>query len=129
MKYPTDWEAIFTLADGKKVHFRPELSSDTKLLWNMFSSLSEKSLSCLLPPFTRERIEGWTKSIDYEEVLTLVAIIMEKDEEKIIGTASLTFNSMEALRHKAEMSMTVHDNYQHMGIGTALLKHLLKTPK
>jgi RimJ/RimL family protein N-acetyltransferase len=129
MKYPADWEAIFILEDGEKVRFRPEVRSDTELLWNMISSLSEKSLSCLLPPFTRERVEGWTNSIDYEKVLTLVAVIIEKGEQKIIGTATLTFNAMEGFKHKAELSMTVHDGYQDKGIGTAILKHLLEIAK
>jgi hypothetical protein len=54
----------------------------------MFSTLPEKSLSNL-PPFTREKVEGWTSSLDYEKVLTIVAIVIEKGEQRIIGTASL----------------------------------------
>ena len=125
MKYPTEWETVFTAKNGMKVEFRPKQSSDTEMLWNMFSTLSEDSVSNLIPPFTRERIEGWTSNIDYDEVLAIVAVIKEKNEQRIVGSASLKFNPNEHSKHKAELGITVHDEYQNMGIGTALVKHLL----
>jgi ribosomal protein S18 acetylase RimI-like enzyme len=125
MDYPSEWEIVFTARNGKKVDFRPKQSGDTEMLWKMFSTLSEKSLSNLVPPFTRERIEGWTSNIDYDKVLTIVAVIREKDEHRIVGSASLSFNTNEIFKHKAELSITVHDDHQNMGIGTAMLEHLL----
>ena len=107
------------------VVFRPSQSSDTEMLWEMFSTLSKNSVSNLIPPFTRERIEEWTNSVDYDKVLAIVSVIEEKNEQRIIGDASLKFNSHEHSKHKAELGFAVHDKYQNMGIGTALLKHLL----
>jgi len=74
MDYPSQWEMVFTARNGRKVDFRPKQSGDTEMRWEMFSTLSEKSLSNLVPPFTRERIEGWTSNINYDEVLTIVAV-------------------------------------------------------
>ena len=125
MDYPIEWETEFTAKNGKKVVFRPEQSGDTEMLWEMFSTLSEESASNLLPPFTRERVESWTRNINYNEVLAIVAVIEENNEQRIIGSASLKFNPQEALRHKAELGLTVHDDCQNMGIGTALLNHLI----
>jgi len=124
MEYPNEWEIVFTAKNGKKVDFRPKQSGDTEMLWKMFSTLSEKSLSNLVPPFTRERIESWTSNINYNEVLTIVAVIKEKNEQRIVGSASLKFNPQETSKHKAEFSITVHDDCQNMGLGTAMLKHL-----
>ena len=129
MEYPSEWEIVFTAKNGKKVDFRPKQSGDTEMLWKMFSTLSEKSLSNLVPPFTRERIESWTSNINYDEVLTIVAVIKEKNEQRIVGLTSLKFNPQEIFRHKAELSITVHDDYQNMGLGTAMLKHLLDIAK
>jgi len=125
MEYPTEWETVFTAKNGMKVEFRPKQSGDTEMLWNMFSTLSEDSVSNLIPPFTRERIEGWTTNINYDEVLAIVAVIKEKNEQRIIGSASLKFNPNEHSKHKAELGITVHDEYQNLGIGTALVNHLL----
>jgi hypothetical protein len=72
MDCPSELERVFTLKNGKKVNFRPEQSGDTEMLWKMFSTLSEKSLSNMVGPFTRERIEGWTSNIDYDKVLAIV---------------------------------------------------------
>ena len=126
MEYPSEWKTVFTADNGKKVEFRPEQSGDTKMLWKMFSTLSEESLSNLIPPFTRERIEEWTSNIDHDEVLAIVAVIEEKNRQRIIGSASLKFNQQENSKHKAELGIAMHDDYQNMGIGTALLKHLLE---
>jgi putative acetyltransferase len=123
--YPSEWETVFTAKNGNKIVFRPEQSGDTEMLWEMFSTLSEESASNLLPPFTRERVEKWTSNINYNQVLAIVAVVEEKSEQQIIGSASLKFNPQEALKHKAELGITVHDDYQNMGIGTALLKHLI----
>jgi N-acetylglutamate synthase-like GNAT family acetyltransferase len=39
---------------------------------------------------------------------------------------SLSFHSLEAIRHKAELGVTVHDDYQSQGLGTTMIKHLLE---
>jgi putative acetyltransferase len=125
MEHPNEWKTVFTTKNGEKVVFRPEQSSDTEMLWEMFSTLSEASKSNLIPPFTRERIESWTQNINYDEVLAIVVVVKKKSGQQIIGSASLKFHPQEALKHKAELGITVHDIYQNMGIGTALLKHLI----
>lgn len=126
MCYPASWEKTFTAKNGESFHFRPEQATDTELLWNMFSTLSEVTVSNLIPPFTRERVEGWTRNIDYSKVLAIVAVT---GDERIVATASLQFNPQEVLRHKAELGITVHDSCQNRGIGTALLSHLLGIAK
>ncbi|MDH5690782.1 MAG: GNAT family N-acetyltransferase [Candidatus Bathyarchaeota archaeon] len=125
MEYPKEWEKRVTLKNRQQVVLRPELSTDTEMLWEMFSTLSEASLNNLVLPFTRERIESWTGNIDYDKNLPILALIEEEGKQRIIGSASLSFNSAEALKHKAEFGITVHDDYQNMGLGTAMVKHLL----
>ena len=114
MNYPSEWETVLTLEDGKKVNLRPEQSGDTEMLWKMYSTISEKTVSNLVPPFTRERIERWTSNIDYDKVLTIVAVIEEKNEQRIVGSVSLGFNEVEVFRHRAELGIAVHDDYQNM---------------
>ena len=129
MKYPAEWETVFTDRDGMRVEFRPCQSGDTEMLWEMFSTLSDNSVSNLIPPFTIERICGWTSNIDYEKVLAIVALVKKESRQHIIGDASLIFNANEDSKHKAHLGIAVHDKYQNKGIGTALLKHLLNIAK
>jgi RimJ/RimL family protein N-acetyltransferase len=95
------------------------------MLWQMFSTLSERSLHFLVNPFPRERIEHWTSNINYEKALPILAIVEEAGNPRVVGVASLEFHNTPAEKHKAEFGITVHDSYQNKGLGTALTRHLL----
>jgi putative acetyltransferase len=41
----------------------------------------------------------------------------------------LRFNYQEPLKHKAELGLTIHDDFQKMGIGTALLKNIISVAR
>ncbi len=128
MSYPQEWVSQFIAKNGTQVTFRPEQATDTEMLWTMFSTLSPESVSNLVPPFTRERIEGWTNNINYNAVLAIVAVV-EEPVQRIIGTSSLKLYAEAVFRHKAELGLTIHDDYHGLGIGTALLNHMLKVAK
>lgn len=98
------------------------------MLWAMFSTLSEASVSNLVPPFTRERIASWTSNINYNAVLAIVAVV-EEPRQRIIGTSSLKMYAETVFSHKADLGITIHDDYQKVGIGTALLNHMLALAK
>lgn len=123
--YPKEYEKTVKLGDGLNVFFRPERATDTEMLWEMFSTLSEESLRFLVLPFPHERIERWTSNIDYDKVLPILAVVEEGEKKRIVATASLGFFDADAFRHKAEFGITVHDDYQNRGIGTALTMHML----
>jgi putative acetyltransferase len=126
MDYAKDWEKTIVLKNGVEVFLRPELATDTETLWDMFSTLSEASLRNLVLPFTRERVQGWTSNIDYSKTLPILAQVGEERKQRIVGSASLSFNTAETFQHKAELGITVHDDYQNLGLGTELLRHLLE---
>ena len=123
---PNGFRKEVFLGKDQRVVLRPELSTDTEMLWEMFFTLTEESLDNLIHPFTRERIEGWTSNIDYGKNLPVLALIQENGKERIIGSASLSFHSQESTRHKAELGITIHDDYQNQGLGTTMIKHLLE---
>jgi RimJ/RimL family protein N-acetyltransferase len=123
--YPKEYEKTAILSDGTQVLFRPEQTTDTEMLWQMFSTLSERSLRFLVNRFPRERIEHWTSSINYERALPILAIVEEAGSPRVVGVASLEFHDTLAERHKAEFGITVHDSYQNRGLGTALTQHML----
>jgi len=88
----------------------------------MFSSLSEATISNLIPHFTRQRIEDWTRNIDYNQVLAIIAVKEDKTAQRIVGSVSLKFHAEEVFKHKAEFGITIHDDYQKLGIGKSPTK-------
>jgi len=128
-KYPKEHKKVIILRDGAKVFLRPELSTDTNMLWEMFSTLSKESLRFLVGPFTRERIQGWTNNINYDRVLPIVGLAEEEGKTRIVASATLTFFEAPADKHKAELGITVHDDYQNKGLGTALTGHMVEIAK
>jgi len=126
---PKECEKTVTLDNGTPVLFRPELSTDAEMLWEMFSTLSQESLRFLVLLFTRERIEGWTSNINYDKALPILAVVQQANKTRIAATATLAFPEASAFRHKAEFGITVHDDFQNRGIGTALTRHMLDIAK
>jgi RimJ/RimL family protein N-acetyltransferase len=129
-EYPKDYEKNIVLLDGTKVFLRPELPTDTDMLWAMYSTLSHESIGYLAGGFTEERIERWTTNINYDRTLTIVAVVEEKGTKRIVATASLNFfKDRPAFKHKAGFALTVHDDFQNKGLGTLLTKHMLDIAK
>ncbi len=123
---PNEWIKRVKLKDGTSVLFRPELSTDLKMLWEMFSTLSDDSLRFLPKPFPRDRIESWIENLNYDRTLPILAIVKEDSQERIVANATIAFSQTEAFKHKAELGITVHDDYQDRGLGTALTKHMIE---
>ncbi len=115
-----------TLRDGRSISLRPEIESDLEPTWDMFSSLSNKSLEFLPIPFTRDRIEGWFKNIDYTKTLPILGIVEDGDDIRVVASASLMFHEMELYKHRASVGITVHDDYQNQGLGTILTEYLIE---
>lgn len=129
-EYPKEYEKTVTLRDGTKVFLRPELPTDTDMLWRMFSTLQPESLGFLRGSFSRQSIERWTENIDYDKHLMVVAVVEEKGNRKIIASATLSFfKDAPAFSHKAGLAIKVHDDYQNKGIGTELARHMLDIAK
>lgn len=122
---PNEWTKRVKLKDGTSILLRPELLTDLEMLWEMFSTLSVDSLMYLPKPITRDRVESWIENLDYDRTLPILAVVKEGSKERIVGSATLAFSTVEAFKHKAEFGITVHDDYQNRGLGTALTRHIV----
>jgi len=114
------------LRDGEEATLRSEIAFDLEPVWGMFSSLSAESLQYLPVRFTRERVEGWFKEINYDRVLPILAFTRAGEGVRVVASASLSFGGMEHNRHIATFSVTVHDDYQNRGLGTALTRYMVE---
>ncbi len=111
-----------TLNDGTLVTFRPEEKPDIEPVWEMFSTLSDESLQYLPIPITRERVEGWFRSLDYEKALPILGLV----DDRVVAVSSLDFGQMKHNMHVATFGITVHDDYQNRGLGTRLTEYMVE---
>ncbi len=51
--------------------------------------------------------------------------LMKKGETRVITSSTLDFHSLELYRHKAKFGITIHDDYQNRGLGTALTQYMI----
>ena len=128
-EYVKEYEKTTVLRDGTPIFLQPLLPTDTDMLWDMFSTLSQESVGFLRGGFAREFIRRWTANIDYSRHLPIVAVVEERGEKKIVGSATFSFIDAPAFRHKATLAVRVHDDYQNRGLGTSLTKHMLDIAK
>lgn len=119
-------EKYAILKDDTEVLFRPSISQDFEMVWDMFSTLSEESLRFLPHPFIKEEIKHMMTNINHEELLPIVAVVEEPDSRRrIVAVATLGFQQGVARRHRAEFDIVVHDDYQGRGLGTMLTQHMI----
>jgi RimJ/RimL family protein N-acetyltransferase len=112
------------LKDGTEVVLRPSQAKDLEPTWEMFSTLSRDTLQYLPDPITRERVEGWFKEINYEEILPILGIIENESGYRIISSITLHFRKG-IYSHVAGFGITVHDEYQNKGFGHILTRYML----
>ncbi|MDK2865731.1 MAG: L-phenylalanine/L-methionine N-acetyltransferase [Clostridiales bacterium] len=77
-----------------------------------------------IPSERMKRNEDYLKNLD-PNVHQFVAVAEVDGEEIVVGTAGLMVASNHRLRHSASIGMMVHQAYQGMGIGNALMATLL----
>ena len=115
------------MKDDTKILLRLEIKSDFPMLWEMYSTLTMKSLQFLPEPPTEERVRGWVENINYDRVMPILGRVRTKDgQEKIIASATLAFSNQQSTKHVADFGIVVHDDYQNKGLGIILTKYMLE---
>ena len=117
------------LKDGTRVTLRPEIDSDLEPTWEMFTSLSDETLTFLPQGFTRERVEGWFKDINYDKALPILGFVETEDGSKMVASAALVFQQEEIYKHKATFGISIRDKYQNKGLGQILTEYMLEIAK
>jgi len=120
---------IVTLKNGSEVLIRRAESEDFRMLFSMFSSLSDDTM------FRRFlRSQKTLTEADAEEMLrlndknvtSLIAILQKDHNEQAIGEARYATDSSGKL---AEAAVVIVDAWQNLGLGTALFSDLLAEAK
>ncbi len=127
--YPIRYVGPFTMRDGRQVNIRPIRPEDEPLLVEFHHTLSDRTVYAryfqALSLGQRIAHERLTRIcfIDYAREMALVAVYRDANNERhILGVGRLTKVHG---ADEARFSVIVTDNYQHVGLGTELLRRLL----
>ena len=121
-----EYEAYETLKDGRSVIVRAVRPDDKSTILRGIGLFSDASLYKRFhgaKTSLTERELKYLTEIDYLHHVALLAVL--KDDDQAIGGGRF-IESDEALQPRsAELAFAVGDNFQGIGVGTIILKHLI----
>ncbi|MEM6527910.1 MAG: bifunctional acetate--CoA ligase family protein/GNAT family N-acetyltransferase, partial [Chloroflexota bacterium] len=131
--YPVQYVDEYTAPDGKTMRIRPIRPEDEPMAVDFHMGLSEQTVKLrymynfpLQERITHERLAALT-FIDYDREIALVAIDEVNGEQKLVAVGRLEMLS--GTKEVGEFGILVADDYQRMGLGSALLERLLEIGK
>ncbi len=119
-RYPAELEQPGLLRDGRSVLIRPVRAADEQAMLEFSRRLSRRTLAQRLlgpvPRFRRELLRQFV-DVDYADHFALVAFL----DDQMIGVGRLI---RLADTDHAELTFTIADEFQGLGLGTLLLERL-----
>ncbi len=123
--YPEELEIYRTTSKGLNLLLRPAKITDESLLKDFFYDLSEDSLYkrffSARKDMPHKRLQDFV-AVDYSRKMEILATIVEKEKETIIGLGQYELNSD---MHSAEVALVVKDQFQGRGVGKEILYYLI----
>ena len=78
-----------------------------------------------MPPFNRKLVKHWSETLDSVTFKPILVSVDEEGVERIVGRATLIHRLSPATKHRAELGIVIHDDYQGKGIGSNLVLFML----
>lgn len=111
------------LRDGRKVTIRPIDPDDASALIVLHKSLSFESQFFRFfgpkPDLTEEEAK-YLANVDFHKRFAIVGEVDESGSKAIVGVGRFDINSPRV----AEAAIVIRDDYQHAGLGTAILQRM-----
>lgn len=123
---PKELRTTYLLENGTQINFRPIHPTDEPRMRDLFYALSQQTIYYRFMSFSkiipRRQIQDFVY-IDHRNDVTIVATVPEAHGEDIIAVGSYY---LDAKTNMAEVAFVVRDDWQNRGIGTFLLKYLMR---
>jgi acyl-CoA hydrolase/GNAT superfamily N-acetyltransferase len=127
--YPMDIASEQTFKDGLRVRFRAIKPSDEEAMRRLFYRFSNQTVyRRFLFPISimpHDKMQEYV-NIDYSQEMSVVALVGEPDQEKIIAEARYVKNEQSAF---GEVAFVVDEAYQQQGIASYLYEMLIRLAK
>jgi acyl-CoA hydrolase/GNAT superfamily N-acetyltransferase len=123
---PKELRTTYLLNDGTLLNFRPIHPTDEPRMRDLFYKLSEATIYYRFMGYqkivSRRQIQDFVY-IDHRNDVTIVGTLPEAHGEDILAIGSYYLDPKTNL---AEVAFVVSDHWQNHGIGTFLLRHLMR---
>ncbi len=127
--YPALLETRKSLKDGLEIKIRPIKTSDEDMMRRLFYNFSDESkyFSYFAPkPVMPHKEMQKYVSIDYEDILSVVAIVEKGRNERIIAEARYAYDKK---TDAYEVAFIVDEEFQGKGVATFLFNYLTKVAR
>ena len=124
--YPALLETRKSLRDGLEVKIRPIKTSDEDMMRRLFYNFSDESkyfrYFASKPVMPHKEMQTYV-SIDYNEILSVVAIVEKGRNERIIAEARYAYDKR---ADAYEIAFIVDEEFQGKGVATFMFNYLVK---
>jgi RimJ/RimL family protein N-acetyltransferase len=126
--FSADLETSRTTKSGLSLFLRPVKTNDLPLLEEFFGSLSDRSMYQRFASARRNMPDQRLRElldVDYHQDMLILAVIGGK-EEVAVGLGQYCLDPETRL---AELALVVRDDYQSLGVGCEIQRHLTEIAK
>jgi len=127
--YPEEEEREIALKDGRNVLIRPTRASDVEMIQSLFYSLPAEDVFTRF--FTNLKSLDVSRaqhlcSVSYDDEMAFVAVVGEREQEKIVGSSCYYVNASTNL---ADCAFMIHPEWQGLGLGSILQRRMAEYAK
>lgn len=127
--YPKEYETTFTDKKGEPLFFRPAKSTDERLIQDLIYSLPKQDVYTRffthLSSFSH-KVAMPLAAIDYQDKMAIMGVIGREEPESKEQIIAIGRYFRDPITNFAEVAFTTHNEWQNRGIGSFLLKYLIR---
>lgn len=120
-----DYPKSFKLRGGGEVFLRPMRPDDRDRLFAFFKNIPAKERRAFKHDVTqREVITNWCRALDYDRVLPILAVVHEKQQERVVADGTLHTERHGWDTHVAKVRLVIDPDMRKQGLGRIMLREL-----